>query len=77
MKGPEPERAAGSVPRDSRGPQAGVAPCLSNSASKLPNADGDGVRLPEPEMEGTACGEVPESLPGLRAWHAMKAKFGT
>ena len=63
-KGPESERPAGSVPRDSRGPQAGAAPCQGNSASKLPNADGDGVRSPEPNMEGTAEGEVPDSPPG-------------
>ena len=66
-QGPEPERAVGSVPRDSRGPQAGVAPCQSSTASKLPNADGDGVCWPEPEMEGTDKGKVPDSLPGSKS----------
>ena len=63
-EGAEAERLAGSVHRDSRGPQAGVAPCLSNSASKHSTADGDGVSSPEPNTTGTALGEVSGGLPG-------------
>jgi len=53
-----------------RGPQAGLASCLSNSASKCLNADGDGLGMPEPNTNGAVAGEALDGLPGLRAWHA-------
>ena len=47
-----------------RGPQAGFASGLSNSASRgLINADGDGLRMPEPNLNGAAMGEALDSLP--------------
>jgi len=72
------ERPSRSVPREKREPQAGVASCLSNTASKQLNASGDGVSLPEPNTDRpvqkvrawTACR-------GLRAWRAWKQTHGT
>src|ERR1019366_3797943 len=45
------EQPSRSVPRETREPQAGPASCLSNSASKVPDASGDGVFMPEPKIE--------------------------
>ena len=51
-----------------RGPQAGFASCLSNSASRcLLTADGDGLGMPEPNTEGAAAGEALEGLPGSKS----------
>ena len=50
-----------------RGPQAGLASCLSNSASKGLNADGDGVGMPEPNTERAITGEALEGLPGSQS----------
>jgi len=61
------ERPIGGVNRDSRGPQAGVAPRLSNPASKESAADGDGVTTPEPHANETAHGEVSGGLPGSKS----------
>lgn len=61
------EQPPGSVPRDKCGPQAGVAPRLSNSAPKRSDAGGEGVILPEPYTEETAPGEVSEGLPGSQS----------
>ena len=62
------ERPARSVPREKREPQAGVATCLSNSASRQhQHASGDGVTLPEPKTETTARGEGVEGLPGSKS----------
>jgi hypothetical protein len=61
------ERPSRSVPREKREPQAGPASCLSNSASILPIASGDGVCLPEPKTERPAHGEGLESLPGSKS----------
>jgi hypothetical protein len=61
------ERPLRSVPRDKREPQAGPASCLSNSASKLPIASGDGVCLPEPKTERPVVGE------GLQGWPGSKS----
>src|ERR1017187_7164865 len=58
------ERSSRSVPREKREPQVGPASCLSDSASKEPDASGDGVCLPEPKIETSAPGEGVESLPG-------------
>src|ERR1039457_2602067 len=58
------ERPLRSVPRETREPQAGPASCLSNSASKVPDASGDGVFMPEPKIEAPAQGEGVEGLPG-------------
>ena len=61
------ERPVGGVNRDSRGPQAGVAPRSGNSASKESAADGDGFISPEPNTNETAHGEVSGGLPGSKS----------
>ena len=61
------KRPSRSVPTDKREPQAGVASCLSNSASKERNASGDGVSLPEPNTETPVHGEGVEGLPGSKS----------
>src|SRR5512137_2880459 len=61
------ERPSRSVPREKREPQAGVASCLSNSASKEHVASGDGVSLPEPHTDRPATGEGLEGLPGSQS----------
>ena len=61
------ERPSRSVPRERREPQAGPASCLSNSASKLLIASGDGVCLPEPKTERPVHGE------GLQGWPGSKS----
>ena len=61
------ERPSRSVPREKREPQAGPASCLSNSASKVPDARGDGVFISEPKTEATAQGEGVEDLPGSKS----------
>src|ERR1039457_1677555 len=61
------ERPSRSVPREKREPQAGPASCLSNSASKLLIASGDGVCLPEPKTERPAPGEGLEGWPGSKS----------
>jgi len=51
-----------------RGPQAGFASCLSNSASRcLLTADGDGLGMPEPNMDRAVAGEALEGLPGSKS----------
>ena len=64
------ERPSRSVPRETREPQAGFASCLSNSASKVQDASGDGVYLPEPKTETPAQGEGVEGFPGRRSQRA-------
>jgi RNA-directed DNA polymerase len=61
------ERLSRSVSREKREPQAGAASGLSDSASKEHKASGDGVSVPEPEIDATARGEVEESLPGSKS----------
>ena len=61
------ERPSRSVPRERREPQAGFASCLSNSASKVQIASGDGVYLPEPKTERPVDGE------GLQGWPGSKS----
>ena len=58
------EQRQGSVHREKRRPQAGHASCLSNSASKLQNTGGDGLRNSEPKMDKTTQGEVVDNLSG-------------
>src|ERR1017187_2708906 len=73
-----PDRPPRSGPRERREPQAGPASCLSNSASKVLAASGDGVCLSEPNTERPATGEGLESLPGAkRAGRARKAPHAT
>jgi len=50
-----------------RGPQAGFASCLSNSASKCSAADGDGLGMPEPNTDRAVAGEALEGLPGSKS----------
>jgi hypothetical protein len=66
-EGKGPERLVGGVHREIRGPQVGVATGLSNSASKLTNADRSKVLSLGPNMTGAAEGEAPASLPGSRS----------
>ena len=61
------ERPSRSVSREKREPQAGVASCLSNTASKERNASGDGVSLPEPKTEMPVSGEGVAGLPGSKS----------
>src|ERR1017187_4394963 len=61
------ERPSRSVPREKREPQAGVASCLSNTASKAADASGDGVSVPEPKMEMPGKGEGVDGLPGSKS----------
>jgi RNA-directed DNA polymerase len=61
------ERSKGSVSREKREPQAGPASCLSNSASKVPDASGEAVLLAEPKTEMTVTGEVVKGLPGSKS----------
>ena len=61
------ERPSRSVPRETREPQAGPASCLSNSASKVPGASGDGVCILEPKIETPVQGEGVEGLPGSKS----------
>jgi hypothetical protein len=58
------KRRKGSVHRELHGPQAGVAPSLSDSAPKPPNAGGDDVVQSEPNMAQAATGEAWADLPG-------------
>src|SRR5664279_2616503 len=71
------ERPSRSVPRDKREPQAGVASCLSNTASKELNASGDGVSLPEPNTDTPKKVRAWTACRGLRAWRAWKQTHGT
>src|ERR1017187_3984083 len=61
------ERPSRSVPREKREPQAGIASRLSNSASKVSDASGDGVSLPEPKTNTPVQGEGVEGLPGSQS----------
>jgi RNA-directed DNA polymerase len=61
------ERLSRSVSRDKREPQAGPASGLSNSASKVPEASGDGVCYPEPRTESGDMGESGSGLPGSQS----------
>src|SRR2546426_7014962 len=61
------ERPSRSVSRDKREPQAGPASCLSNSASIVQGASGDGVCLPEPKTKTPVAGEGVEGLPGSKS----------
>jgi RNA-directed DNA polymerase len=58
------EQRQGSVHRKIHGPQAGVAPSLSDSASKRVTAGGDDLELSEPNKDKAASGEALASLPG-------------
>ena len=58
------ERRQGSVHRKLHGPQAGVAPGLSNTAPKQSIAGGNDVVQSEPHMAEAASGEALVSLPG-------------
>jgi hypothetical protein len=61
------ERPSRSVSREKREPQAGVASCLSNTASKAADASGDGVSVPEPKTEMLMYGEGVAGLPGSKS----------
>src|ERR1017187_2667876 len=61
------ERPSRSVSREKSEPQAGVASCLSNTASKAADASGDGVSVPEPKTEMPEYGEGIEGLPGSKS----------
>jgi len=61
------EQRQGSVHRELHGPQAGVAPSLSNSASKCAQAGGDGVVSLEPNKDQADSGEGLARLPGSQS----------
>src|SRR3989449_6198517 len=61
------KRPSRSVLRDKREPQAGPASRLSNSASIVQGASGDGVCLPEPKTKTPVEGEGVEGLPGSKS----------
>src|SRR6266496_5936645 len=61
------KRPSRSVSRDKREPQAGPASRLSNSASIVQDASGDGVCLPEPKTKTPGDGEGVEGLPGSKS----------
>ena len=61
------KRPLGSVHRELREPQAGVAPGLSNSASKQSDADGDAVGESEPKTGRAVEGEALFGLPGSKS----------
>src|SRR5713226_4328774 len=61
------KRPSRSVSRDKREPQAGAASCLSNSASIVQGASGDGVCWPEPKTKTPVQGEGVEGLPGSKS----------
>jgi RNA-directed DNA polymerase len=61
------KRRQGSVHRELHGPQAGVAPSLSNTASKCANAGGDAVVSAEPNKEQAAYGEGMDRPPGSQS----------
>ena len=61
------ERTVGGVHRGIHEPQAGVAPRLSNSASKQINAGGDAVLRVAPNTVSTAKGEALAGLPGSKS----------
>jgi len=67
MVGDEAQRTAGGVHREKCRPQAGVAPGLSNSASKQSDADGDAVIPAEPNTGAPALGEGETGLPGSKS----------
>ena len=50
-----------------RGPQAGFASGLGNSASKCLAADGDGLGMLEPNPDRAVAGEALEGLPGSKS----------
>jgi hypothetical protein len=75
-RGQEPESRGKTEPNDwreaytgkKRGPQAGFASCLSNSASRcFIRADGDGLGMSEPNTDGAALGEAQDGLPGSKS----------
>ena len=59
-----------------RGPQAGFASGLSNSASKCLAADGDGLGRPEPNPDRAVVGEALEGLPGSKSVARAAAAAG-
>ena len=61
------ERPSRSVSRDKREPQVGPASRLSDSASIVQEASGDGVCLPEPNTKMAAQGKAIEGLPGSKS----------
>lgn len=61
------ERLRRSVPREKREPPAGPASCLSDRASKEPDAGGDAVDQAEPKTGETDKGEVTQGLPGSKS----------
>ena len=73
--GQEPESPGMTAPNDlreaytgqRRGPQAGFASGLSNSASKGLAAAGDGLGRPEPNPDRAVVGEALEGLPGSKS----------
>ena len=66
-EGSSAERPVGGVHREIREPPAGVAPRLSNSASKPSDAGGDDVLSSEPKTNSAVTGKALEGLPGSKS----------
>src|SRR5437899_11728254 len=69
------EQPMGSVHREIHGPQAGVAPRLSNPASKHSEAGGDVILQTEPNTKRAAKGETQAGLPGSNLTFATRVHF--
>ena len=67
IEGSRAEQLAGSVHREIRRPQVGVAPRLSNSASKPSDAGEDAVLTAELNTTGAAKSEATVGLPGSKS----------
>jgi hypothetical protein len=65
--GGEAERLVGGVHREIHEPQVGVAPRLSNPASKLVAAGEDALQLAELNTAGAATGKASVDLPGSQS----------
>jgi hypothetical protein len=61
------ERPSRSVSREKRGPQAGVASCLSNSASKAARCKRGRIQRPGTQHRNARNGEGAEGLPGSKS----------
>ena len=67
QQGGEAERLVGGVHREIHEPQAGVAPRLSNPASKLVAAGEDAIQRAELNTAGAAMGKASADLPGSQS----------
>lgn len=71
------EQPIGGVHREVHEPQAGVAPRLSNPASKPLTAGEDTVLPVKLNTASAASGEAMAACRGLRAWRVNQTPFGS